>query len=212
MKSFLKIFKAFYKQFLLLQALNIAMLVILRISVDKNMYTSVLGSTVTVILLFSLISYEYNTFPIRFKEIFKALFIGYLFYDIVFVIGYLSYGFNNINDGLLMFGLFHLFTIYSYLFFFSKFRSKESVFLFNLVEKPTKDELTTRDNIKNMFRLVVIIICVSILKNSFIGVELNNNSVRDIILVILVIVIMINLKVIISPIKNTYNKLVENVD
>lgn len=209
MRTFLKTFKAYNKQFIIFQVFNIFMVVLLRVTVDIKVYSYSIGFMTSIVLLISLIVYDYPNTPIKFKDLMKALVIGYIFYDLVYVIGFLSFGFSEFNEGIVGFSLFHTFTIYCYFIYFSQFRSKNASVQYYFEDK-LKDEPTAKDYINNILRLTVLIIFIGILKYNFSDFELSSNSWKIIIYMAIAVMIVFKLKFILSPFINSYKKLVDH--
>lgn len=206
MKTFLTVLKAYNKQFIIFQVFNLFMVVILRTTGDIRLYSNAIGISTSAILLISLIAYDYPILPIRFKEMMKSLIIGYLYYDIFYIIGFISFGFHQLNEGFIIITLFHVFTIYCYFIFFSTFRTKGSNSLHQM-EENQKDDVTTKELIYSIIKLIALIICIGTLKYTFSDLEISNNSWQVIVYVAVAVLTVFNLKLVVSPIVNSYKKL-----
>ncbi len=203
MTYFYKLFKAFYKQFLIFQGYNLFILIMLRTLTTVNWFVFIGGISVLVVTLITLVSYEsFRVLPISFQNMFKALMLGYVFYNILYIIVLFTYPLNDIFPYTIWPIIFLAISLISYIAYFNSFRSKGN----SLQESNTPfrvEETSNSQYIKVIFRLIATVLSIALLKNAF-----NNQSVSTEWSYIWWIVLIVSVMLYMPPIKKAYGKLV----
>jgi len=208
MKKFIKIYRAALKHFIVFQLMNIGTMLIFRITASIDIYTIFVGSITAMILLISLTAYSINTLPFRFKDMFKAIMIGYLYFDLVYVIGYFSYGFDQIGSEILLFIAFEFFTFYAYILWFSLFRDVGSIKV-NEEKTLSIKEITTKDYLISIVKLCLLIIVVALFKHSEFSSHITVGAIEQLLLLLFLIVLILKGQFFLKPFKKTYDKVVD---
>jgi len=208
MKKFIKIYHAALKHFVVFQLMNIGVMLAFRLTTSIGIYTIWVGVMTSIILFILLAAYSINTLPFRFIDMFKAIIIGYFYFDLVYVIGYFSYGFNQIGIELFIFIAFELFTFYVYILWFSFFRESSSIG-YNEEKAVIIKESATKDYLIGIVKLCLLIIVVALFKHSEISSHISMGNIGQLLSLLFLIVLILKGEFIVKPFKKTYDKVVD---